>query len=253
MFDTVSSLEAYLRTANDAYRAGAPIIPDNLFDCFEEQLRQADPDNSFLKELADDRAVTGDAQAMSADAIAERTELPRSQAKAISMASLYGNADAADVAAFNREEKLTLAMGSQQKALSLEDPGLGKFYRETAEEEHSWSHKVDGASAEFTYVHGKLIRALTRGDGETGVNFTAVARRIPDLPKTVDHMGTVIVRGEVYLPKSEFAALNADLIAAGKDPISNTRNGAVGLMKTLKNLDYTHHLRVLAFNLQIVD
>jgi DNA ligase (NAD+) len=113
--------------------------------------------------------------------------------------------------------------------------------------------KAGRASAEATYRDGKLVRVMTRGDGAVGVDITAPCLRIESLPKTIELMGTVVVRGEVCMRKSRFPLLNDALVAAGRDPTKNTRNGTVGLIKTLKNIEFCHYLDFQAFDLLIVE
>lgn len=232
-----NDLATQLEAANTAYRNGNPIMSDAEYDALEEQLRLLDPDHPFLKQLADEEY--------------ERTGRDESDPveKLITLGHDQWTDFSADESTFNREEKLTIAMGSQQKALSLDDPNLARYYRETEDETSVYSDKVDGASCELTYKDGKLVRAMTRGDGTIGVNITLIVRQIPDVPKEVPVMGTLVVRGEVCMPKSSLPKVNAELVAAGRDPMANTRNGTVAVIKHLKNAHLAKYLSFLAFNM----
>lgn len=151
---------------------------------------------------------------------------------------------------FGVEQPLTIAMGSQQKALNLGE--LRPFYDNTQQDELFWSEKLDGASLELTYVDSRFVQALTRGDGVKGVNVTAVAEHVASIPKTIPAGGTIVVRGEMMLRKSALAALNVERTAKGLDPYANVRNGAVSLMKTLANRPYAHYLSFKAFDVVTV-
>ena len=111
--------------------------------------------------------------------------------------------------------------------------------------------KIDGVSLSARYEDRALVRALTRGDGARGDDVTANARTIADLPLRLPDDapdGTVEVRGEVYMPRSAFEALNESLAAAGKEPMQNPRNAAAGSLK-LRNPAETARrgLRFLAY------
>ncbi|HJQ02220.1 MAG TPA: NAD-dependent DNA ligase LigA [Jatrophihabitans sp.] len=94
--------------------------------------------------------------------------------------------------------------------------------------------KVDGLAIALVYENGRLTRGATRGDGRTGEDVTPNVRTISVIPDrlTGDDVPAVIeVRGEVYFPIEEFAALNAKLVADGKAPYANPRNTASGSLR----------------------
>ena len=94
--------------------------------------------------------------------------------------------------------------------------------------------KVDGVSISLLYVDGKLVRAVTRGDGTEGDDVTANARTIRGLPLEVDGFPPRIeIRGEVYLPRRVFSELNNERRSAGEREFANPRNAAAGSIRLL--------------------
>ena len=98
--------------------------------------------------------------------------------------------------------------------------------------------KFDGISMAFTYKDGRLERAVTRGDGQEGDDVTRNAITIGSVPQRLhdDPPETLVVRGEVYMPKDAFQAYNRDRIEGGEDPFANPRNATAG---TIRQLDPT--------------
>jgi DNA ligase (NAD+) len=91
--------------------------------------------------------------------------------------------------------------------------------------------KIDGLAISLIYERGALVRAATRGDGTTGEDVTANVRTIRAIPVTLKQPATCEVRGEIYMPKSSFAALNAERAAADLPLYANPRNSAAGSLR----------------------
>jgi len=94
--------------------------------------------------------------------------------------------------------------------------------------------KIDGLAINLLYEEGKLVRALTRGNGMAGEDVTLNVRTIQGVPDQLS--GTnfpvmVEVRGEVFFPNKLFEELNASLVAIGKAPFANPRNAAAGSLR----------------------
>jgi DNA ligase (NAD+) len=96
--------------------------------------------------------------------------------------------------------------------------------------------KVDGVAMSLTYREGRLVRGATRGDGVTGEDVTANVRTIRSVPHRLDekegpYPRLLEIRGEIYLPLADFAAMNERQTAAGLKPFVNPRNAAAGALR----------------------
>ena len=126
--------------------------------------------------------------------------------------------------AFNREEvEEWVARIRRYLALGEDEP-----VAITAED------KIDGLSCSLRYETGKLVRAATRGDGQVGEDVTANVAHIADIPQQIDAADVpdvLEVRGEVYMAKQDFTALNAAQHEAGAKLFANPRNAAAGSLR----------------------
>ena len=93
--------------------------------------------------------------------------------------------------------------------------------------------KYDGVAIGLTYRHGRLVQAVTRGNGRVGDDITTNAKTIPTIPLQLrgDYPDDFEARGEVVYPFESFKAMNAQREAEGEEPFANPRNAASGSLK----------------------
>ena len=161
--------------------------------------------------------------------------------------------------ALNEFQKVThpVPLMSLQDVFSYEELAefLDKITAQDADCVFSVEPKIDGLSVALEYVDGRFIRGATRGDGTVGEDVTENLRTIRSIPMTIpDTPGRLIVRGEVYMPKKSFEALNAHQEAEGKPLFANPRNAAAGSLRQLDSkITAQRALDAYIFNIQLSD
>ena len=91
--------------------------------------------------------------------------------------------------------------------------------------------KIDGLAITLRYERGRFVQGATRGDGTTGEDVTANLRTISAVPAKLDEPVTADIRGEVFMPKAEFARINAEREEAGLPLYANPRNSGAGSLR----------------------
>jgi DNA ligase (NAD+) len=187
------------------YVLSAPEIPDEEYDRLERELREI--------EAARPELVTPDSPTQR---VGERpSEGFSSFTHRVPMLSLDNTYSEDELREF--EERIFRAIGKRE-------------LRYTAE------LKIDGLSLALHYEGGRLVRGVTRGDGVRGDDVTPNVRAIRAVPLALHggHLPEALeVRGEVYLPRSRFDAINREREARDEEPFANPRNAAAGSMKSL--------------------
>lgn len=96
--------------------------------------------------------------------------------------------------------------------------------------------KYDGVSISLSYENGRLVNAVTRGDGNVGDDVTANVRTIRSIPVRINSLSvpsSFVVRGEIYIPRKGFEEMNAERQSRGEALFANPRNAAAGTIKLL--------------------
>lgn len=198
------------------YVLDAPTVPDSEYDRLFAQLRELEQQYPEL--------ITSDSptQRVSGQASAAFTQVQH-QVPMLSLGNAFSEAQVLEFA-----QRAEQALGADQSHNDLFSP--------TVTVQYCCEPKLDGLAVSITYEQGVLVRAATRGDGQTGEDITANVRTIRNVPLKLqgeDWPEFLEVRGEVYMPKAGFEALNQRALAAGQKPFANPRNAAAGSLRQL--------------------
>lgn len=146
---------------------------------------------------------------------------------------------------------------SLQDVFSMEE--LDDFLLHTkdslSQAEFSVEPKIDGLSVALEYENGRFVRGATRGDGAVGEDVTENLKTIRSIPMVLENAPQrLIVRGEVYMPKKTFYALNAALEENGEKTFANPRNAAAGSLRQKDpKVTAKRKLDILVFNVQLAE
>ncbi len=205
----------------------APILPDADYDALVRELRALE---STHPELARDDSVS---QRVGAPASPTFSEV-RHPRPMLSLDNVFDDAD--------------LTEWVERVARGLDRP---------AEElEFAVEPKIDGLALAITYRDGLLERAATRGDGVVGEDVSANVRTIANVPERLAEpvAGVVEVRGEVFLARRDFAALNEFQRSRGEREFANPRNAAAGSLRQKDPaVTATRPLSFLAYQLEVLE
>jgi DNA ligase (NAD+) len=202
----IATLREEIRRHEHLYYAlNRPEISDEEYDAVERELRDLEAEFPDLVTADSPTQRVGETPSAEFPTVVHRTP----------MLSLDNTYSADELREF--EERIFRAVGRREVAYVAE-------------------LKIDGLSMSLHYQEGRLVRAVTRGDGVRGDDVTPNARAIRAIPLVL--RGTEVpaeleVRGEVYLPRTRFEAMNREREEAEEEPFANPRNAAAGTMKSL--------------------
>ncbi|MDR0499467.1 MAG: NAD-dependent DNA ligase LigA [Holophagales bacterium] len=187
------------------YILDQPVISDAEYDTLERELRQLEADYPLLADPNSPTNRVGVPPLDKFDKVGHRTPM-------LSLDNAYSEEDM-------RNWEGRVKRGLPADAVPLYCADL----------------KVDGLSLALRYEGRMLVRAITRGDGETGEDVTENARAIADIPLELPMNApeTAEVRGEVFLSRKRWEELNTERDARGEQRFANPRNAASGTMKLL--------------------
>lgn len=218
----IDELRRLIRKADRAYYVdNAPIMADSEYDRLLRELRDleeahpecADPDSPTQR-------VAG-----------EPIKGFRTVAHAVPMQSIDNTYSIEDLRAWHQRVL---------KGLGIEECAESDLFAKPQAVQYVCDPKIDGVAISLRYEKGRLVAAVTRGDGEKGDDVTAQVRAIRAVPLELSAPGEASipdileVRGEIFMPNAEFERINREKEAAGEAPFANARNSTAG---TLKNLD----------------
>lgn len=133
----------------------------------------------------------------------------------------------------HRKPMLSLSNSYDEQDLMDFNDRIKKFLRTNDDIEYFAELKMDGLSMELIYEGGKLVRALTRGDGVVGEDVTHNILTLKSLPKKISHKSLLEVRGEVLIYKNDFLQMNQQQVELGLPEFANPRNAAAGAIRQL--------------------
>lgn len=205
----ILELRNRLNAANRSYYVdSSPVMSDMDFDFLMKELE------ALEKEWPELDSPDSPTHNVGSDISAVQKEFAQYQHK-YPMLSLGNTYDIQEVADFSNRASKSLS---------------GKEFS------YSCELKFDGTAICLTYRNGKLVRALTRGDGTVGDDVTANVKHISNIPAVLQGSGypdEFEIRGEIYMPYAAFDRLNAERLRDEDAPFANPRNAASGSLKLL--------------------
>lgn len=206
LFEIKERMDALVKELNqhnyNYYVLAQPTISDYEFDIKLKELESLEKKHpEYQDENSPTQKVGGD--------ITKKFETVRHKWPMLSLGNTYNEQDLRDF-----DERIRKAIGS--------------------EFEYVCELKFDGLSINLTYENGKLLRAVTRGDGTKGDNVTTNIKTIQRIPKTLKGSGypeSFDIRGEVFMHRAAFDRLNNERLEKGEVPYANPRNFASGTVK----------------------
>jgi DNA ligase (NAD+) len=187
------------------YVLAKPEISDEQYDALERELRELEAEFPDLVTPTSPTQRVGEKPSSEFPAVVHRTPM-------LSLDNTYSEEELREF-----EARIFRAVGEREMAYTAE-------------------LKIDGLSMALHYEHGRLVRAVTRGDGVRGDDVTPNARAIRAIPLELrgnDVPQELEARGEVFLPRSRFLAINEEREQNEEEPFANPRNAAAGTMKSL--------------------
>jgi DNA ligase (NAD+) len=202
--ERVAWLRAELARHNEAYFVNdAPTIPDAEFDELARELRRLEEEHPDLR---DERSVSGTVGAAISTTFSPVVHVE----PMLSLDNVFGVEELAQWS-----QRVVKGLGADPEAIVF-----------------SVEPKIDGLALSITYVDGRLVQAATRGDGRVGEDVTENVRTIKSVPQTLKGVrGRMEVRGEVFLAREDFLAMNRQQVERGLREFANPRNAAAGSLR----------------------
>lgn len=190
---------------NKAYHVDdAPMVSDAEYDELKREITRVEKEHGFYHPLSPTKVVGGAVDKTRFTVVKHKTPM-------ISLQDVFDMDTVNDFTASCQE-----ALGTDKIQYVIEP-------------------KIDGLALSLHYVGGKLVRALTRGNGDEGEDVTHTAVLIKGVPTELsgDYPSYLEVRGEAFMKRSVLKRLNEEYALAGKKPLKNCRNSAAGAVRAL--------------------
>ncbi|MDX9912321.1 MAG: NAD-dependent DNA ligase LigA [Phycisphaerales bacterium] len=213
--ERIAELRALLERANRAYYVDhTPLMPDAEFDRLLAELGELEAKHPDLFDPASPTQRVG----------GEAIDKFRSVAHARPMLSIDNTYSEDEVRAWC--DRVARGLGGDDSLFGGGADGKITYYADP---------KIDGVAISLRYEEGRLAYALTRGDGVRGDDVTHAVRTIRAVPLVLsgDAPAVLEVRGEAFIPSSQFARINAEREERGEEPFMNPRNACAGTIKQL--------------------
>ncbi|HUR15980.1 MAG TPA: NAD-dependent DNA ligase LigA, partial [Candidatus Limnocylindrales bacterium] len=205
----IAELRARIERANKLYyEQDAPEISDAEWDALFHELVQLEEEYPALRTPDSPTQRVGGAPNVQLAEVRHSTP----------MLSLNNAFSYDDVRAFDARVR---------RLLGMDDAAAARDLRYVCE------LKIDGLAVSVRYDAGRLVQAATRGDGSTGEDVTNNIRTIESVPKRLRERVSVVARGEVFMPKAEFARINAEREELGLPLYANPRNSGAGSLRQI--------------------
>lgn len=203
----------------------APVISDAEYDALRRELEALEAQYPALADAHSPAQKVGAKPAKGFRKVTHRVPM-------LSLLNIFSEEEIVEF-----EQRLTKFLGYNNEAVAKYRLNLKKDLGLTDFEgiEILAEPKVDGLSCSLRYEKGILVQAATRGDGAEGEDITANVKTISDVPQTlpIGAPDVIEVRGEIYMRRDDFQALNDRQAAEGKPIFANPRNGAAGSVRQL--------------------
>ncbi len=204
-----SELRATIDRANELYyREDAPELSDADYDRLMRELQELEDAHPELRSADSPTQRVGAAPSGALTEVHHRTPM-------LSLGNAFG---IDELRAFDGRVRRGLGLDADEAAAGL------RYVAEL---------KIDGLAIALRYERGRFIQGATRGDGTTGEDVTPNLRTIAAIPDRLTAPVDVDVRGEVYMPKAEFARINAEREEAGLAFYANPRNSGAGSLRQI--------------------
>ena len=204
-----AELRTQIERANRAYyELDAPEISDAEWDAMFHELLRLEEEHPELRTPDSPTQAIGGAPAGAFSEV-------RHSAPMLSLANAFSYDE---LRAFDARVRRLLGLSDEEA---------------TSEPRYVCELKIDGLAISLRYERGRLMQGATRGDGTTGEDVTANLRTIEAIPHRLREPVSVEVRGEVFMPKAEFARINAEREEAGLPLYANPRNSGAGSLRQI--------------------